>query len=145
MALAAVFLVPVMVFRSMALGMILSVVAVALAVADAAAGAARRARRPRPRAQEHRRPRHHRRVPLATLDRRRAAPTRPPCSTIGLVVIGALIVPALGMHLGMPGAQVVDKGNTSRDGYDMLVSVVRSRRRRTRVHHRPRRRRASTS
>ena len=31
MALAAVFLVPVMVFRSMALGMILSVVAVALA------------------------------------------------------------------------------------------------------------------
>ena len=43
--------------------------------------------------------------------------------TLGLVVIGALIVPALGMHLGMPGANVVDKGNTSRDGYDMLVSA----------------------
>ena len=42
---------------------------------------------------------------------------------IGLVVIGALIVPALGMHLGMPGAKVVDKGNTSRDGYDMLVGA----------------------
>jgi RND superfamily putative drug exporter len=27
------------------------------------------------------------------------------------------------MHLGMPGAKVVDKGNTSRDGYDMLVGA----------------------
>ncbi len=43
--------------------------------------------------------------------------------TLGLVVIGALIVPAFGMHLGMPGARVVDKGNTSRDGYDMLVAA----------------------
>ena len=92
-------------------------------VADPPPRAARRARRSRPRAQEHRRRRHHRRVPMATLDRRRAAPARPPCSTLGLVVIGALIVPALGMHLGMPGAKVVDKGNTSRDGYDMLVSA----------------------
>ena len=73
MALAAVFLVPVMVFRSMALGMILSVVAVALASLTLLPGAARRARRPRPRPQERGRPRHHRRVPLATLDGRRAA------------------------------------------------------------------------
>ena len=67
MALAAVFLVPVMVFRSMALGMILSVVAVAARVAHAAPRAARRARRPGPRPQERERPRHRRRVPLATL------------------------------------------------------------------------------
>ena len=53
MSLAAVFLVPVMVFRSMALGMILSVVAVAARVADPPPGAARRARRPGPRAQGH--------------------------------------------------------------------------------------------
>ena len=47
LSLAAVFLVPVMVFRSMALGMILSVVAVALASAHAAPGGPRRARRSR--------------------------------------------------------------------------------------------------
>ena len=41
--------------------------------------------------------------------------------TIGLVLLGALIVPAFGMKLGMPGARVVDPGRTSRDGYDMVV------------------------
>ena len=76
MALAAVFLVPVMVFRSMALGMILSVVAVALGLADASPGAARRARRPCPRPQERERPRHHGRVSLATSDGRRVAAAR---------------------------------------------------------------------
>jgi putative drug exporter of the RND superfamily len=40
---------------------------------------------------------------------------------IGLVVLGALIAPAVGLHLGMPGARVVDTGHTSRDGYDMLT------------------------
>jgi RND superfamily putative drug exporter len=34
----------------------------------------------------------------------------------------ALAVPAIGMHLGMPGAHVVDSGRSSRDGYDMLVA-----------------------
>ena len=34
-----------------------------------------------------------------------------------------LAAPALGMHLGMPSAHVVDTGNTSRDGYDMLVNA----------------------
>ena len=56
------------------------------------------------------------------MDRRLAAPPGLVLG-IGLVVIGVLIVPALGMHLGMPGAKVVDKGNTSRDGYDMLVAA----------------------
>ena len=60
---------------------------------------------------------------MATLDRHRASASPAAVLTLGLVVIGALIVPALGMHLGMPGAKVVDKGNTSRDGYDMLVSA----------------------
>ena len=41
--------------------------------------------------------------------------------TIGLVLLGALIVPAFGMKLGMPGARVVDPGHTSRDGYDLVV------------------------
>ena len=123
MALAAVFLVPVMVFRSMALGMILSVVAVAAASLTLLPAVARRARRPRPRQEEHRRPRHHRREPLAA--RGPASSLRRPGTVlaVGLVVLGALIAPALGMHLGMPGAHVVDKGNTSRDGYDMLVNA----------------------
>jgi RND superfamily putative drug exporter len=42
---------------------------------------------------------------------------------VGLIVLGALIAPALGMHLGMPSARVVDQGHTSRDGYDMLTSA----------------------
>jgi RND superfamily putative drug exporter len=40
---------------------------------------------------------------------------------IGLVLLGALIAPAVGMRLGMPGARIVDEGRTSRDGYEMLV------------------------
>ena len=114
-------------------------------VAHAPAGAARRARRPRPRPQEHRRTPTS--PPRAAGQRWTGVALRRPGAVlaIGLVVLGALIVPALGMHLGMPGAQVVDKGNTSRDGYDMLVAGVRARRRRTRVHHRPRRRRAAPS
>jgi RND superfamily putative drug exporter len=41
---------------------------------------------------------------------------------VGLVVLGVLILPALGMHLGMPGARVVDRGHTSRDGYELIVA-----------------------
>ena len=120
MALAAVFLVPVMVFRSMALGMSLSVVAVALASLTllpavlVAMGD---------------------RVLVAKLsdDRDVTAESRWARWTgvslrhpgrvlaIGLVLLGALIAPALGMHLGMPGPSIVDPGHTSRDGYDMVV------------------------
>jgi RND superfamily putative drug exporter len=122
MALAAVFLVPVMVFRSMALGMILSVVAVALASLTllpallVALGdrvlVRKNAKDPDI-------------VAESRWQRITGVALRRPAAVlaIGLVAIGALIVPAFGMHLGMPGAKVVDKGNTSRDGYDMLVSA----------------------
>ena len=40
---------------------------------------------------------------------------------VGIVLLGALVLPAVGIHLGMPGARVVDHGRTSRDGYEMLV------------------------
>ena len=122
MALAAVFLVPVMVFRSMALGMILSVVAVALASLTllpallVALGDRVLVRKNTEDADITAESRWQRWTGVAL--RRPAA-----VLALGLVVIGALIVPALGMHLGMPGAKVVDKGNTSRDGYDMLVSA----------------------
>ncbi|HTK16320.1 MAG TPA: MMPL family transporter [Acidimicrobiia bacterium] len=122
MALAAVFLVPVMVFRSMALGMILSVVAVALASLTllpallVALGDRVLVRKNTEDADITAESRWQRWTGVAL--RRPAA-----VLTLGLVVIGALIVPALGMHLGMPGAKVVDKGNTSRDGYDMLVAA----------------------
>jgi RND superfamily putative drug exporter len=122
MALAAVFLVPVMVFRSMALGMILSVVAVAVASLTllpallVALGDRVLVRKDTT-------------DPDITAESRWQRVTgvalRRPAAVlaIGLVAIGALIVPAFGMHLGMPGAKVVDKGNTSRDGYDLLVSA----------------------
>ena len=120
LALSAVFLVPVMVFRSMALGMILSVVAVALAsltllpavlVALGDRVLVTRGKQD----------------PDTVAEGRWARWTgvalRRPGTilAIGLVVLGALVVPAAGMHLGMPGARVVDTGRTSRDGYDMLV------------------------
>ena len=140
MALAAVFLVPVMVFRSMALGMILSVVAVAAASLTllpailVALGDRVLVKKTRT-------------DPDITAESRWTRWTgmalRRPGTilAIGLVVLGAFIAPALGMHLGMPGARVVDTGHTSRDGYDMLVERVRARCGRTRVHHGPRRRR----
>ncbi len=122
MALAAVFLVPVMVFRSMALGMILSVVAVALASLTllpallVALGDRVLVKK-------------NTKDPDITAESRwqrwtGVALRRPALVlAIGLVLLGTLIVPAFGMHLGMPGAHVVDKGNTSRDGYDMLVGA----------------------
>ncbi len=122
MALAAVFLVPVMVFRSMALGMILSVVAVAFAsltllpallVALGDRVLVRKNDEDPDITAESR----WQRVTGVALRRPGAV------LALGLIVIGALIVPAFGMHLGMPGAHVVDKGNTSRDGYDMLVGA----------------------
>ena len=120
LALAAVFLVPVMVFRSMALGMILSVVAVALAsltllpallVALGDRVLVTRGKKD----------------PDIVAEGRWARWTgvalRRPGTVlaIGIVVLGALVLPAVGIHLGMPGARVVDQGHTSRDGYDTLV------------------------
>ena len=122
LSLAAVYLVPVMVFRSMALGMILSVIAVAaaaltllpavlVALGDRVLIA-----------------KHHDDPDITAESRWRrwtAQSLRRPGTilAIGLVMLGGLAAPALGMHLGMPSARVVDTGHTSRDGYDMLVNA----------------------
>ena len=120
LSLAAVFLVPVMVFQTMALGMILSVIAVAFAALTllpavlVAMGDKVLVTRGK-------------KDPDIIAEGRWAKWTgvalrRPGMVlAVGLIVLGALIVPAFGMKLGMPGATVVDKGHTSRDGYDMLV------------------------
>jgi RND superfamily putative drug exporter len=127
-SLAAVFVVPVMVFRSMALGMILSVVAVATAsltlLPAVMAALGDRVLRTR-----------HNKHPHGTEDLDIAAEGRwariiagslaRPVRTliIGVLVLGALAAPAIGMKLGMPGARVVDEGRTSRDGYETLVAA----------------------
>ena len=122
LSLAAVFLVPVMVFRTMALGMILSVIAVALAALTllpavlVAMGDKVLVTRGK-------------KDPDIVAEGRWAKWTsvslRRPGTVlaVGLILLGALIVPAFGMKLGMPGATVVDKGYTSRDGYDLLVEA----------------------
>jgi RND superfamily putative drug exporter len=122
MALAAVFLVPVMVFRSMALGMILSVVAVALAAltllpALLVALGDRVLVKKNTTERDITAETHWQRWTGVALRRPGTV------LAIGLVVLGALIAPALGMHLGMPGPRVVDTGQTSRDGYDMVVAA----------------------
>ena len=120
LSLAAVFVVPVMVFRSMALGMILSVSAVALAsltllpavlvtLGDRVLVA--RGHDDPDRAAEGR------------WARWTGLAMRHPGRTLfaGLALLLLLAAPAVGMHLGMPGARVVDPGRSSRDGYDMVV------------------------
>ncbi len=123
LSLAAIFLVPVMVFRSMALGMIFSVVAVAVASLTllpallAALG---------DRVLVHRGSRED---PDVHAEGRWArwtgrALSHPLRALIaGVALLGLLAAPALGMRLGMPGARVVDEGRTSRDGYEMLVEA----------------------
>ncbi|MBK5289840.1 MAG: MMPL family transporter, partial [Acidimicrobiia bacterium] len=120
LALSAVFIVPVMVFRSMALGMILSVVAVALAsltllpavlVALGDRVLVTRGKQDPDIVAEGRWAR------WTGLALRRPGTVL----AIGLVILGALVLPAIGMDLGMPGAGVVDQGRTSRDGYDTLT------------------------
>jgi RND superfamily putative drug exporter len=121
LSLSAVFLVPVMVFRTMALGMILSVVAVAFAALTllpavlVAMGDKVLISRDK-------------KDPDIVAEGRWARWTghalkRPgTVLAIGLVLLSALIIPAFGMKLGMPGATIVDKGHTSRDGYDLVVA-----------------------
>jgi len=122
LSLSAVFLVPVMVFRSMALGMIFSVAAVAAAsltllpavlvsLGDRVLVA--RGKDDPDRAAEGR------------WTRWTAGAMKRPGVTLaaGLGVLLMLAGPALGMRLGMPGARVVDQGRSSRDGYDMLVTA----------------------
>lgn len=121
LSLAAIFLVPIMVFRAMALGMILSVVATAaasLTLLPAILGAlgdrvlVTRGRSDPDRAAEGR------------WARWTAKAMRRPGVTLaaGLALLLVLAAPALGMRLGMPAAGVVDRGTQSRDGYDAVVA-----------------------
>jgi len=128
LSLAAVFVVPVMVFRSMALGMILSVSAVALASLTLLPAVlvalgdrvlhTRASRRP-----------HGEEDPDIAAEGRWARLTarslRRPGTTlaIGALLLLGLAAPAVGMKLGMPGPRVVDTGRTSRDGYETLVAA----------------------
>ncbi len=122
LSLAAVFFVPVMVFRSMALGMILSVVATAAAsltllpailVALGDRVLVARGHEDLDRAAEGR------------WARWTAAAMRRPGVTLaaGLGILLLLASPAFGMRLGMPGARVVDRGQQSRDGYEAVVDA----------------------
>ena len=120
LSLAAIFIVPIMVFRSMALGMILSVVATAaasltllpavlVAMGDRVLDA--RGHKNADRAAEGR---------WARWTAR--AMKRPGWTlALGLGFLLLLAAPALGMRLGMPAAGVVDKGEQSRDGYDAVI------------------------
>ena len=120
LSLAAIFIVTIIVFRSMALGMILSVVATAAAsltllpavlVAMGDRVLVSRNRKNADRAAEGRWTRWTARAmqrPGLTL-------------ALGLGVLILLAAPALGMRLGMPAAGVVDQGHQSRDGYDAVV------------------------
>ncbi len=120
LSLSAIFLVPVMVFRSMALGMILSVVATAAAsltllpailVAMGDRVLVTRGHEDPDRAAEGR------------WARWTAMAMRRPTITLvaGVTVLLVLAAPALGMRLGMPAAGVVERGEQSRDGYDAVV------------------------
>ena len=120
LSLSAVFLVPVMVFQTMALGMIISVIAVALAALTLLPAVlismgdkvliSRDKKDPDIEAES-------RWAKWTGVALRRPGIVL----TIGLVVLGALVVPSFGMKLGMPGARVVDTGHTSRDGYEQLI------------------------
>ena len=144
LALAAVFLVPVMVFRSMALGMILSVVAVALAsltllpallVALGDRVLVTRGKKDPDIVAESRWAR------WTGLALRRPGTVL----AIGIVLLGALVLPAVGIHLGMPGARVVDEGRHEPRRLRDARRVVRARRGRAGLHHGPRRRRRRRS
>jgi RND superfamily putative drug exporter len=122
LSLAVVFIVPVMVFRSMALGMILSVAAVAVAALTllpavlVAMGDRVLITRKQHQAEEGGE-RHWAKWTGWALRRPGLA------LAAGLVLLLTLVAPALGMRLGMPDARVVEEGRSSRDGYELLVSA----------------------
>lgn len=120
MALGALFLLPVMVFRSMALGMILAVVVVVAAALTLlpAVLAALGERVLRGRAQRTGRSE-------ARWGRWSDGVVRRPAVGLiaGLLLLGGLTAPVAGVDLGMPGARVVDAGYSSRDGYETLTDA----------------------
>jgi RND superfamily putative drug exporter len=111
-----------MVFQSMALGMILAVAAVAisaitllpvvlLAMGDRVRRTPKTSRTGRAS------------IPIGNR-LASAAIARPGLSLAGgLLVLGLLVLPALGMRLGMPDARVVDEGRSSRTGYELMVAA----------------------
>lgn len=120
LSLAAIFVVPIMVFRSMALGMILSVVATAAAsltllpavlVALGDRVLVARGHEDPDRAAEGRW------AKWTAMAMRRPKVTL----AVGIGLLLVLAAPAVGMRLGMPAAGVVDSGYQSRDGYDAVV------------------------
>jgi RND superfamily putative drug exporter len=123
LSLAAIYLVPVMVFRSMATGMILSVAATAAAsltllpaILVLLGDRALQNRRSGTDGDV---------VAVGRWARWTATAMRRPGLTLaaGLGLLLLLAVPALGMRLGMPAAGVVDQGNQSRDGYDTVIEA----------------------
>src|SRR5690606_13050287 len=119
---AAIFLVPIMVFRSMAFGMILSVIATAAAsltlLPAVLVALGDRIRVTRDSTDPDR-------AAEGWWARWTSAAMRRPGVTLaaGLGVLLLLAAPALGMRLGMPAAGVVDQGHQSRDGYDAVVEA----------------------
>ncbi|HEX4904671.1 MAG TPA: MMPL family transporter [Acidimicrobiales bacterium] len=120
LSLAAVLIVPIMVFRSMALGMILAVVATAVAsltlLPAALAALGDRVLVARGHADPDR-------AAMGRWQRWTGWALRRPGRALaaGLILLLVLAAPAAGMRLGMPGARVVDEGRSSRDGYELLV------------------------
>ena len=121
-SLAVIFIVPVMVFRSMALGMILSVAAVAigsitLLPAVLVSLGDRVLKKGATEESEAKR--------FCLFDRPADAAIRRPGLAViaGLVLIVALIIPVAGMRLGMPDGRVVETGHTSRDGYELVTAA----------------------
>ncbi|MFI0406507.1 MMPL family transporter [Actinomadura sp. 3N508] len=120
MALGALLLLPVMVFRSMAAGMMLSVLAVAAAaltllpaVLAALGDRVLRGRAARTGPSE------------ARWARWSSGVVRRPALGLlaGLLILGGLALPTASVELGMPGARVVDAGYSSRDGYETLTEA----------------------
>jgi RND superfamily putative drug exporter len=129
-SLAVIFIVPVMVFRSMALGMILSVVAVAFASvtllpAVLVALGDRVLEKDKKRGTNGADGIHGTNGNKSLLNRLSdLAVSKPGLSAIaGLLLLAAFIVPVLDMRLGMPDGRVVEEGRTSRDGYEMVTSA----------------------
>lgn len=120
LSLAAVLVVPIMVFRAMALGMMLSVTATALAsltllpavlIAMGDRVLVAKGHDDPDRAAEGR------------WARWTGRALRRPGATLALGLFLLLGLAALGLRLGMPGARVVDEGRSSRDGYELVVEA----------------------
>jgi RND superfamily putative drug exporter len=112
-----------MVFQAMALGMILAVVAVAVSALTLlpavllAMGDRVRRNGPRTVVSEAR-------LRIGRFNWLQIAIRKPGLALAGgSILLFALVLPALGMRLGMPDARVVEEGRSSRDGYEALAAA----------------------